>query len=219
MATNWGLFMAMTLPLGHVSDDDISQIMTDLCESGYSVFDNALSPDDIEQLCLYAEVSLEVGNFRAAAIGKDHNKSTHPEIRGDFSLWIENYNEVPSLKQFHDLVLRIMACAKKELFIPAKRFESHFAVYPVGAGYLPHYDQHQGANTRQLSIVLYLSDLNPGDGGELKLHNTLTTSSANIIVTPERGKLVIFVSEKILHEVLPTKKKRWSLTGWIRSDD
>jgi len=33
------------------------------------------------------------------------------------------------------------------------------------------------------------------------------------------ARLVIFRSDLIPHEVLPCRQARWSLTGWLRSDE
>jgi len=35
-------------------------------------------------------------------------------------------------------------------------------------------------------------------------------------VLPEGGKLVVFLSESMEHEVLPASRERFSLTGWLR---
>jgi len=35
-------------------------------------------------------------------------------------------------------------------------------------------------------------------------------------ITPEMGKLVVFMSEQIPHEVLPTHQPRASVAGWFR---
>ena len=38
-------------------------------------------------------------------------------------------------------------------------------------------------------------------------------------VLPLGGRLVVFLSEDIPHEVLPTQKERISITGWLRNID
>jgi SM-20-related protein len=38
-------------------------------------------------------------------------------------------------------------------------------------------------------------------------------------VLPIGGRLVVFLSGEIPHEVLPTKKERISITGWLRNID
>ncbi|HAJ18613.1 MAG TPA: hypothetical protein DCL95_00870 [Rhodospirillaceae bacterium] len=35
---------------------------------------------------------------------------------------------------------------------------------------------------------------------------------------PAPGRLVVFRSDLVWHEVLPGRKPRWSLTGWLRDD-
>jgi SM-20-related protein len=38
-------------------------------------------------------------------------------------------------------------------------------------------------------------------------------------VLPVGGRLVVFLSEEIPHEVMPTLKERISITGWLRNID
>jgi SM-20-related protein len=62
-------------------------------------------------------------------------------------------------------------------------------------------------------MVCYLNtDWAPGDGGELRLY----TDAMTVTVLPDYRKLVLFLSEETLHEVLPTNRERWSVTGWFR---
>jgi len=37
-------------------------------------------------------------------------------------------------------------------------------------------------------------------------------------VFPHANTLVVFLSDKFPHEVLPAKKKRYSIAGWFRVD-
>ncbi len=37
-------------------------------------------------------------------------------------------------------------------------------------------------------------------------------------VIPHANTLVVFLSDKFPHEVLPTKRKRYSIAGWFRVD-
>ncbi|MCB0627245.1 MAG: 2OG-Fe(II) oxygenase, partial [Saprospiraceae bacterium] len=38
-------------------------------------------------------------------------------------------------------------------------------------------------------------------------------------ILPVGGRLVLFRSELLEHEVLPARRERYSLTGWLRNDD
>ena len=63
-----------------------------------------------------------------------------------------------------------------------------------------------------LSVVLYLNEQwAEDDGGELRLFTEPT-----IDVPPTGGKLVLFLSDSLEHQVLPTRRERLSLTGWFR---
>ncbi|HVJ65731.1 MAG TPA: 2OG-Fe(II) oxygenase [Bdellovibrionota bacterium] len=197
----------------------LEQIMQDLCERGYSITPQALHPASIDQLKLFARSAHEAGHFKPASIGREGSLQLATKIRGDLSLWVDNWKQIPALEEFHLLVTKIMESARRELYLSVKRFEGHFAVYPPGAGYRAHLDQHNTSHHRQISLVLYLSDLGEDEGGELKIHNTLHESNTNITVRPTSGTLVAFLSGKIVHEVLPTTAERWSLTGWIRDDE
>ncbi|HCN73582.1 MAG TPA: hypothetical protein DIS96_18500, partial [Pusillimonas sp.] len=57
------------------------------------------------------------------------------------------------------------------------------------------------------------------DGGELCLYESEQSPRENATrITPAPGRLVIFRSDLVWHEVLPGQKPRWSLTGWLRDD-
>lgn len=198
-------------------DSQLRFVINDLVEDGYSVVQNALAPTTIEQLKLFAQAGRAAGKFKPATIGKNQHHHRDDQVRGDHSWWIDDWAAQPALEEMRVVVATIMADAHRELYLPTQRFEGHFAVYPPGTGYRAHLDQHAGSRDRHISVVLYLSDLEPNDGGELKIHNTLKQPAANLIITPRSGTLVAFLSAKILHEVLATHKERWSLSGWIRN--
>jgi SM-20-related protein len=98
--------------------------------------------------------------------------------------------------------------------------EFHFARYDAGAGYRKHIDQHRGSDHRKVSIVLYLNaDWDDADGGELCLYDPYHPDAEIGRFPPMGGRLAVFVSGVMPHEVLPARAVRWSLTGWLRTDD
>ncbi|HKJ41953.1 MAG TPA: 2OG-Fe(II) oxygenase, partial [Sunxiuqinia sp.] len=50
------------------------------------------------------------------------------------------------------------------------------------------------------------------DGGQLILY----LDNQNLHITPKWGVTVIFKSDSIEHEVLPAKRNRYSVTGWLK---
>jgi SM-20-related protein len=96
-------------------------------------------------------------------------------------------------------------------------FECHFACYPAGAHYARHNDQFQGDSDRELSCVLYLNEnWKREDGGQLRLHlDSGDTAPKDIL--PRGGRLVMFISRRFAHEVLPAARERFSIAGWFKT--
>ena len=88
-----------------------------------------------------------------------------------------------------------------------------------GGGCFPlHYDNPGPPSRRALTCILYLNpDWTEGDGGELLLTPFL---SGTIRVRPKHDRLAVFLSDRILHRVLPAKAERFCLTvGWTARDE
>ncbi|MEZ6020961.1 MAG: 2OG-Fe(II) oxygenase [Planctomycetota bacterium] len=67
-----------------------------------------------------------------------------------------------------------------------------------------------------MSSVLYLNPhWTPDAGGELRIFDDAGQAEIATL-EPFYGRLVLFLSERIPHEVLPTTRARFSLTGWFR---
>lgn len=157
-------------------------------------------------------------------------KRFEPGIRGDSILWLDeiqdrNPTERDVLQSlFLTRVSEIREQMNRDFFLGLLHFEGHFAYYPSGAGYQAHYDQPRHSDghadsARVISMVLYLNpDWKPGDGGELVLWKDESRSSARARIEPRGGGAVLFRSDEIYHEVLPTSVPRLSLTGWFRRE-
>ena len=109
----------------------------------------------------------------------------------------------------------------RRCFFGLKSFEGHFARYPVGSFYKRHLDQFHAVPHRIVTVILYLNDSwTEADGGQLRMYFPQEDGSERVEdVLPLGGRLVVFLSEEIPHEVLPTHKERISITGWLRNID
>ncbi len=77
-------------------------------------------------------------------------------------------------------------------------------------------DAFKGGGNRRISVVLFLNEFwKVTDAGELKLF-VGPDYNEQILVAPELGTLVVFLSDEIPHEVLPTNATRHSIAGWFR---
>lgn len=83
-----------------------------------------------------------------------------------------------------------------------------------GGGCFPcHYDNPGRPNARKLTCLLYLNDAwKAGDGGEVQL---LPFLKQPVTVAPKMDRMVIFMSDWMLHRVLPSNAERYCLTIWL----
>jgi SM-20-related protein len=127
-------------------------------------------------------------------------------------MWLESFESPEEIlvQQIFDSLKTII---RKEFYLPAKRFECHFAKYEPGSFYKVHQDRHQNKPGRLVSCVLYLNQCEKNAGNLVIYDEELRP----IRINPSPGKIVVFDSS-LEHEVTPTKSDRWSLTGWIRDD-
>ncbi len=152
-------------------------------------------------------------DFRPAHIGRGDNQRREADIRGDRLCWLqENGGWESAYLAWMDTLRHTL---NRELFLGLREFEAHYAHYPVGAFYRPHVDRHRDSNARVISAVFYLNDhWQPDEGGELVIYDEAGSPVAKEL--PEGGKLALFMSEDVLHEVLPATRERWSIAGWFR---
>ncbi len=135
-------------------------------------------------------------------------------VRRDEIHWIEDWSS-KGLLETKETLMDLGKLLRKELRAPLKSFEAHFSRYGNAAFYKKHLDQHLGQKRRLLTFVLYL---NGCDGGELVIYKRDNRNQVDLHIRPEAGKLVLFFSGEIFHEVLPSRSDRFGLTGWYRDD-
>lgn len=186
------------------------QIATDLQQQGYSIIHNALPTS----LCLELNaIARSNESFHQAGIGRADQHNINHNIRRDSIRWIEGLNEAET--QWQSFTEQLKNALNRQLFLGLDYYESHFAHYEPGAFYQKHLDAFKGKSNRVLSTVFYLNPNWQADwGGELVIydHNHQLLQQ----VTPDMGKLVIFLSEEFPHEVKPAIHHRYSIAGWFR---
>jgi SM-20-related protein len=158
--------------------------------------------------------------FRPAGIGRGAAFHVEPGVRSDRLRWM--YPETQTVAQcllfatMEQLRIRL----NRAFFLGLRHFEGHLTIYPPGASYQRHIDQFANHPHRIVSCVLFLNRFwSPERGGELRLFDQLPSVTTVQDVAPIWGRLVVFFSDAIPHEVLVTHKHRLSATGWFRDDD
>lgn len=154
----------------------------------------------------------EGGDFRPAGIGTSGDYRLQRSIRGDEIYWLDRERDEHA-GAFFALIDEVIAQLNRLCFLSISGSEFHLAHYPPGAFYERHLDQFREGSNRMISVVCYLNaSWKPGDGGALRLYDDEGNYTD---VSPLPGRLVIFRSDAVYHEVLPTTVSRYSVTGWL----
>jgi SM-20-related protein len=170
-------------------------------------------------------VRRERGEFGEARIGAGRLLQRREDVRGDRTCWLvpaRPMSTAPATVLFpeEEALLadleRLRLGLNRHGYLGLFELELHHAWYPPGAGYARHVDQLGGREQRVVSLVVYLNEDWPADaGGELRIFDDLEFRD----IAPVAGRLVCFLSAGREHEVLPSRRDRYSISGWFRRRD
>ena len=193
-------------------EQDFEPIADGLAEHGFAIVHNFLTPQEVADIIQLDSFTNHAASFRKAGIGKDQQKQINEAVRGDYIQWIDKKTASPELFIYLERLHQLTVFLNRSLFLSLKDFEIHMTAYPPGAFYKRHIDQFRKDDHRILSVICYLNqDWVPDDGGQLRLY----LKEGPLDVQPTAGTLVCFRSDQLEHEVLPARRIRLSLTGWM----
>jgi SM-20-related protein len=186
-----------------VSDELPDDELRALAERGWFIRDGFLPHAEALQAHAFAAGLVET--LRPAGVGPEG--FLDPTIRGDFTGFID---DSPVRGAFEHLMAQLNASVGLEL----DNFQTQLGYYPGnGALYVKHIDALPKKNLRRVTALLYLNpDWKPEHGGHLRLH-----LDPELDVEPKLNRLVVFLSERIFHEVRPAFAPRLTLTAWFRT--
>ena len=202
-------------------EDQLDYISQAIYQNSYVVVDDFVDESYRKALLKEQTNLLNQGQFKKAAVGKGDQKQVRAEIRSDEVLWMDPTTLCPLQAIFWEKIEELKQVLNRRCFLGLKSFEGHFARYPIGSFYKRHVDQFHAVPYRIVTVILYLNDSwTEADGGQLRMYFPQEDGSERIEdVLPLGGRLVVFLSEEIPHEVIPTQKERMSITGWLRNID
>ncbi len=183
-----------------------------LADHGYAVADQFLSQHEVEAILQTGAFQSGSGAFKKAGIGNSKSLQIQEAIRGDYIQWLDKKNSPSSVLAYLDRLDELIKFLNQTLFLSLKDFEVHLTVYPAGSFYKRHLDQFKQDDHRKLSVICYLNkDWQDEQGGQLRMY----LPDRSLDVLPVAGRLVIFRSDQIEHEVLQATRPRLSITGWM----
>lgn len=182
-----------------------------LATNGYAVADQFLSQPEVEAIHQGGGFGTDT-DFKKAGIGNKQSLQIQEAIRGDYIKWLDRKESPEAVRVYLQRLEELIQYLNRALFLSLKDFEVHMTVYPVGSFYKRHLDQFKKDDHRKLSVILYLNNQwDEQHGGQLRMY--LPDQTKDIL--PLAGRLVIFRSDEIEHEVLPATRERLSITGWV----
>jgi SM-20-related protein len=199
-----------------IKEEKNSEIIQHLVEDGYAIIPDFMNGEAVATLRQEAESLWRENNFAQAAVGRGAARQQQTEIRADFVHWLSAPELTPVQKRYWNAIDALRLLFNQTFFLNLRDFEAHLAIYPPGAFYKRHLDQHRQTQRRQITCILYLNEnWQQEDGGELRIYPETGKWTHHLDTAPIGGTLVCFRSDALYHEVLPAQKQRYSLTGWL----
>lgn len=196
------------------------KIIDELGNNKFSISDHFFTSEETAAFKTHVINQDTSQDFHAAAIGNAHNEKIIQSIRGDKIRWIDENNKYEVEEIFFQKVNDFIQYLNRTCYMGIEESEFHYALYPEGTFYQRHIDAFKNDDRRTLSMVFYLNDEDWKEeyGGQLSLFLPQTNGTEKEInILPVAGRLAIFDSKTIPHEVKPVQKPRYSITGWLKT--
>lgn len=191
---------------------DVTQLADALAEHGYVIVPQFLPRQNALDLYQYAH-DLPAAQWQLAGIGRLNQQTINTSVRSDTIRWLSDAH--PLEHGYLQSMDELRTGLNRELFMGLFDYESHLAHYRPGAYYKKHLDAFKGRSNRVLTSVLYLNpEWTSADGGELVMYGHRGEVLEQVL--PSLGTLVLFLSDRFVHEVKVGQRARFSITGWYR---
>lgn len=199
------------------SDEAVFEQCCDmLSENHYAVIDQFLTSQEVSDILIGLENKQTQKKFKKAGVGQNKEHQLNSEIRGDLIYWIDQTQDFEIKRRFVPCMNSFMTYLNQKCFISIKEYEMHYSIYPEGTYYKRHLDQFKKDDNRVITFICYLNFAWTNSyGGALRIYTDQENNDKYTDIYPEAGRFVCFRSDLLEHEVLPTLRPRYSLSGWM----
>jgi len=195
-----------------IESSDIKAIGKDLSAQAWARTTQLFKPELLHALFAEACLHEAAQSLSPASTGNNEDRAVSA-LRGDSSLWLDDPRCGMASKSFLDKLDILRNDLNELLLLGLESVEAHYSIYPVGSIYSRHRDRFRNDDARILSLVCYLNpDWPETAGGHLRLY----LKDGDLDIAPQLGTSVIFSSEEIEHEVMPSAQTRYSIAAWFR---
>jgi len=201
--------------LSYLTDAQFELITNNLTTQGYCILTDFISPE-LTVALQRRVMNMDEDDFDSAGIGREQDFQVENTIRQDETRWLSEQHPIDNA--FLNHMAEFKLALNRHLFLGLNDYECHYAHYAPGAFYKKHLDAFKGEANRVLSTVMYFNqDWADEDGGQLVIFHPQTGEIIESL-KPEYGTFVVFLSEEFPHEVIKSKRDRYSIAGWFRID-
>ena len=187
---------------------------------GYFVCDGVLGPEAARAIHAEAHRIAHTAQLHPAKISREAKQEQ--SLRNDLITWIQRESAGPVLIPLLDLFDSLRNQLNETAWLGLGRYDVQLALYPGGgARYVRHLDTFRAgaaanatpSSNRRLTAIYYANpEWMPEQGGALRVfHEDGSTRE----VEPVLDRLIVFLSDRLEHEVLPANAERLALTAWF----
>ncbi|KAI8919753.1 hypothetical protein BC831DRAFT_526578 [Entophlyctis helioformis] len=201
------------------SNDIKPEHIRQLFDRGLAVMDGFVSADEVGAFQVAAEGLVQAGRLTMASMVRpDDDPFRARTVRGDEICWIHP-GEAGALEPLVNRMLALQTLLAQAIHLQGS-CEFQLAHYAANAkGYESHRDAFPTSDPddpdqRRVTAICYLNpDWNhETQGGALRIHRRDLEQD----ISPIAGRVVIFMSGVVDHEVLSSSRPRYALTCWMR---
>lgn len=192
-----------------LTDDEVAA----LGEGRAVLRDDALSPDLRRATASAVRALHASGVLTPAGVGRAG--TIRPDVRSDSLAWVDDRVDEPPFTELHEAFLSLRDVVNQGVWLGLRGFSLMVARYgPDGAAYTRHLDAFRGDPERRFTAIVYLHDhWGADDGGALVAYEPTGAR----VITPTPGRLVMFLADRLEHEVQPAFAERLTATAWFRA--
>ena len=200
-----------------MADNEYDRIADALASDRWLVIGDWLEASLQRDLLETARARAASGALVPARVGRGDGVQRVAEIRADAIQWLEPEDPAPCVGELLARLDALRSALNERLYLSLAGLEAHFAHYPPGAAYRRHLDRFRSDDARTVSAVIHLGEpWRPEHAGALRIYLEGPDGEVSIDIAPNPGQLVVFLSGEIEHEVLPTRRDRYSVACWMR---
>ncbi len=194
-------------------ENDFETLIASFIENNVGISDHFLNANLASHLKLNLLANHKQNLLLLAGTGNGEKLIHNKMVRSDSIYWLDRKHEDKYENEFFDLIEEFIKYLNISCYAGITGYEFHYSLYEKEGFYKKHLDQFQNNSGRKFSLISYLNeDWQEIDGGQLLIHQLDNDQK----ISPTNRKTVFFKSNELVHEVLVTKERRLSITGWLK---